>query len=209
MPQQNQLELSTDVVLFNIRDERLEVLLLAQAGNGWRLPGGEVAVEEDLDAAARRYLTEQTGFCGGYLEQLYTFGYPPENRPHRIVAVAYYALVPVEPPPILTENAALRWYSVKELPALVLNHQQIIDLAHQRLVSKLSYSTIALLFMPSRFTLTALQSVYETILGEPLDKRNFRKRVLAMDCIENTGEMRREGKSPSGPAVSGEKSRQA
>jgi 8-oxo-dGTP diphosphatase len=193
MSQQFQLELATDVVLFNIRDERLEVLLLAQADNGWRLPGGEVAVEEDLDAAARRHLMEQTGFGGGYLEQLYTFGHPPENWQHRVVAVAYYALVPVEPPPILTEHAGLRWYPVQDLPPLILNHQQIIALAHQRLASKLSYSTIALQFMPSRFTLSTLQSVYETILGEPLDKRNFRKRVAAMDCIENTGELTREG----------------
>ena len=80
-----------------------------------------------------------------------------------------------------------------DLPALAFDHDRIVHMAHQRLAAKLDYSTIALQFMPEQFTLGDLQDVYETILREPQDKRNFRKRILALDQIEATGEQRRNG----------------
>lgn len=185
----------TDVVLFSIHDDRLEVLLVGQDGERWRLPGGIANIIEDLDASALRHLEEQTGVRGVYLEQLYTFGCPDRNPGQRIVSVAYYALVPSQQLQLraLGPDDGLLWFSVGGLPPLILDHGEIIAMAHQRLAAKLAYSTIALQFMPEAFTLSALQSVYETILGETLDKRNFRKRILAMDCIEATGELLREG----------------
>lgn len=150
---------------------------------------------EDLDGAALRHLREQTGVDDVYLEQLYTFGDPRRVDCQRVVSVAYYALVPAERLPLdeLRKNPQVDWCPVSDLPPLTLDHAQIVTLAHQRLASKLAYSTIALQFMPASFTLSALQTVYETILGEVLDKRNFRKRILAMNCIETTGGMAREG----------------
>lgn len=189
------LALSTDVVLFSIHTERLEVLLIEQGDGHWRLPGGAVGAAEDLDGAARRHLREQTAVADVYLEQLYTFGDPGRVACQRVVSVAYYALVPAERPPLQAPggNPPVDWRPVNALPPLILDHACIVALAHQRLASKLAYSTIALQFMPTSFTLSALQTVYETILGEPLDKRNFRKRILAMSCIEATGAMTREG----------------
>lgn len=192
------LILTADVAPFAIRAERLEVLLMRQT-DGWSLPGGPIAGDETLDEAARRHLAEQTGLQEVYLEQLYTFTQPGCDLGSRIATVAYYALVPnsipVEPWPAI---APFCWAPTHDLPALILNHAEIIALAHRRLASKLAYSTIALQLMPNRFTLTELQAVHETILGEPLDKRNFRKRILALDCIEATGEMaRRRGYRPA------------
>ncbi len=188
------LILTTDVVPLAIRAEGLEVLL-AQRSAGWSLPGGPIETDEDLDAAARRHLVKQTGLCDVYLEQLYTFGQPDRSSGQRAVAVAYYALVPIGLSPVdaTPTTAQIGWAAVDALPVLVLDHAEIVALAHRRLASKLAYSTIALQLMPEHFTLSELQAVHETILGEPLDKRNFRKRVLALDCIEATEETARRG----------------
>jgi 8-oxo-dGTP diphosphatase len=194
MPPSTLLALTTDVAPFTIRAERLEVLL-ARHSAGWKLPGGQIEADEDLDAAARRHLMEQTGLSGVYLEQLYTFGQPNRDPGQRAVAVAYYALVPTGRLPVDAPLAMdhARWAAVDALPALALDHAEIVALAHRRLAAKLAYSTIGLQLMPERFTLSELQAVHETILGEPLDKRNFRKRILALDCIEATGDMARRG----------------
>lgn len=188
-----EVTVSTDVVLFSIRNQRLEVLLIHKTPDRWWLPGGCMKADEDLDASALDHLAEQTGCRGVYLEQLYTFGRPDRSPGRRVVSVAYYALVPWEHLPPLAEDRGLAWFPVPGLPAMALDHGEMVDLAHRRLKAKLEYSTIALQFMPERFTLGELQSVYETILGEPLDKRNFRKRVLTLDCIEDTREVSRIG----------------
>ena len=190
----NALAISTDVVLFSIRHDRLEVLLVALDNGGWRLPGGGMAADEDPDSSALHHLEQQTGVKGVYLEQLYTFGRPERHPTQRLVSVAYYALAPDEQLRLCERRAVgLDWFAITQLPSLVLDHATIIALAHKRLAAKLAYTTIALQFMPERFTLSTLQSVYETILGAALDKRNFRKRVMAMGCLETTGELDRNG----------------
>jgi 8-oxo-dGTP diphosphatase len=189
------LAISTDVVLFSIRHERLAVLLLEQPQGYWALPGGRVAPDEDLDTSALRCLQEHTGVSGVYLEQLYTFGRPNRDPRQRVVSVAYYALVPSQKLNLYASNQekTCDWFAIDSRPPLVLDHDEIVTVAHRRLAAKLAYSTIALQFMPERFTLSDLQEVYETISGEALDKRNFRKRILAMECIELTGELSRQG----------------
>ena len=190
---------STDVVIFTIQDEQLKVLLIRRLSepfkDGWALPGGFVEIDEDLEQAALRELQEETGITGVYLEQLYTFGQPDRDPRERVITISYYSLVPIDR---LTVGAAsdareLGWFDIAELPELAFDHQQIISKAEQRLTAKLDYSTIALQFMPSKFTFSELQKVYEIIHGGPLDKRNFRKRVLAYDCMKDTGEVRRNG----------------
>jgi 8-oxo-dGTP diphosphatase len=190
---------TVDIVIFTIRDARLKLLLIRRAGEPyrgkWALPGGFIHLDEALDASARRELEEETGVSGVYLEQLYTFGAPQRDPRERVITVAYYALIPSDKLQLraATDADAVGWFGMDELPQLAFDHTDIIAMAHERLVAKLDYSTIAFQFMGGDFTLSELQSVYEIILREELDKRNFRKWALALEQIEETGRERRDG----------------
>lgn len=191
---------TTDVVVFTILDGRLNILLVKRANpphqGCWALPGGFLDIDEDLDACAARELEEETGISSLYLEQLYTFGATHRDPRERVISVTYYALVPqnaLATPRAASDAAEVGWHPFDQLPPLAFDHDQIIAMAHRRLVAKLDYSTIAFQFMPETFSLSELQSVHETLLNQPLDKRNFRKRILALDRIEETGRLRRNG----------------
>ena len=190
---------TTDIVIFTIRDDRLKLLLIRRGAEPfkgrWALPGGFVGIGEDLESGARRELEEETGVAGVWLEQLYTFGRPDRDPRERVITVAYYALIPSDKMAIraATDAEAVGWFAMNELPELAFDHAEIVSMAQERLRAKLDYSTIAFQFMPAHFTLSELQRVYEIILGEAIDKRNFRKWVLALEQIEETGEQRREG----------------
>jgi 8-oxo-dGTP diphosphatase len=159
-----------------------------------------VGIDEDLEHSAKRELAEETGVKGVYLEQLYTFGAPKRDPRERVITVAYFTLIPSDKLELkaATDAEAVDWFALEQLPKLAFDHQDILDMAHQRLVAKLDYSTIAFQFMPKEFTLSELQTVYEIILQQEVDKRNFRKWVLALENIEETGNERREG--PHRPA---------
>lgn len=193
------LAVSVDLAIFTIRDQQLRLRLIRRSGEPyrgrWALPGGFVHLDESLDAAARRKLGEETGVGGAYLEQLYTFGQPERDPRGRVIAVAYYALIPTDRLRWCTaaDAEAIGWFALDELPELAFDHADIIALAHQRLSAKVDYSTIAFQLMPEKFTLAELQAVYEIILRAQIDKRNFRKRILALDQLEKTGEVRRVG----------------
>jgi 8-oxo-dGTP diphosphatase len=190
---------TTDVVIFTIRDNRLSLLLVRRPRDPfqgmWALPGGFVAPGEDLEQSATQALSDRAGVTGVYLEQLYTFGKPARDPRGRVVSVAYYALVPSERLPNGKQgpDAAVGCFPVDGLPELAFDHADIANLAHQRLAAKLAYSTIAFQFLPEQFTLRDLQSVYEIIMHQRLDKRNFRKQILAMNQIEETGDVCRKG----------------
>ena len=190
---------TTDVVLFTIRDETLQLLLIRRGRppfqDCWALPGGFLDIDEDLDRCAARELAEETGVSARYLEQLYTFGAVGRDPRERVISVAYFALVPSEQLTLAAGDDATdaRWFAVSELPTLAFDHAEIIRFAQQRLVAKLDYSTIAFQFLPETFTLGELQRVYEILVDVEIDKRNFRKWALALQQIEETGELRRRG----------------
>ena len=195
---------TTDIVIFTIRQDELMVLLIKRANEPfkgeWALPGGFVQIDEDLETGARRELLEETGVKDVYLEQLYTYGAVDRDPRERVITVAYYALVPSDKMEIRAASDAegVGWFSVDKLPELAFDHARILGMAHERLVAKLDYSTIAFQFMPDEFTLSTLQRVYELILREEVDKRNFRKKILSLKQIEETGKEQREG--PHRPA---------
>lgn len=190
---------TTDVVVFTIRDEHLHVLLVKRRNppfaETWALPGGFIDIVEDLEACALRELKEETGVTGVFLEQLYTFGAPGRDPRERVITVAYYSLVPSETISIRADSDAsdAAWHPCNKLPALAFDHDRIIATALQRLRAKLDYSTIAFQFLPEKFTLSELQQVYETILGESLDKRNFRRRMMNYGLLAETEEKVRNG----------------
>lgn len=190
---------TTDIVIFTIRDNCLKLLLIKRGGEPyqgrWALPGGFVGIDEDLEASARRELEEETGVTGVFLEQLYTFGQPDRDPRERVITVAYYALIPSDQIRLqaASDAEAVGWFAFEELPPLAFDHDAIVTMAHQRLVAKLEYSTIAFQFLPREFTLSELQAVYEIIQREPVDKRNFRKQVLALGKLTETKKMKREG----------------
>ena len=191
--------LTTNVVVFSLRDEQLKLLLVRRRNapfqGYWSLPGGVVGEDEDIEANANAKLEEGTGVSGLYLEQLCTFGAPDRDPRERVISIAYYALVPSKRLRLRTDehSEGVGWFALDELPELAFDHGRMVETAHQRLASKLEYSTIAFQFMPERFTLSELQNVYQIILNCDLDKRNFRKRMLAMDQIRQTPEVRKNG----------------
>jgi 8-oxo-dGTP diphosphatase len=190
---------TTDVVVFTIRERRLQLLLVRRAAEPfagqWALPGGFLDIGEGLDRGAARELEEETGVADVYLEQLYTFGRPDRDPRERVISVAYFALVPSERLDVkaASDAADAAWFPISGLPPLAFDHDEIIRAAHRRLVAKLDYSTIAFQFLPEAFTLSELQEVYEILVDAELDKRNFRKWALALEQIEETGALRRRG----------------
>jgi len=191
--------LTTNIVVFTLRDEQLKLLLIRRRNapfeGCWSLPGGVVGTDEDVEANAMRKLEDSTGLSGIYLEQLYTFSAPERDPRERVISVAYYALVASKRLQLRTDedSEGVGWFSLNELPELAFDHAQMVDTAHQRLAAKLDYSTIAFQFMPELFTLSDLQNVFQIILNRDLDKRNFRKRMRAMEQIRQTSQVQKTG----------------
>ncbi len=191
--------IGTNVVIFTLRDKRLYLLLVNSANNAvrpeWALPGGPLRLGEDIEQSARQQLAQETGVTGVYLEQLYTFSGGQHRAEKWGITVAHYALFPLDELSVRQTNNgdAIGWFPLDQLPHLQGNDRQIVTTAHARLAAKLEYSTIAPQFLPAQFTLRELQEVYETILDQTLDKRNFRKSVLANDFIEETGKKHMHG----------------
>ena len=190
---------TVDIVVFSLRDDRLQLLLIQRAiepfRGRWALPGGFIRMDEDLEQSARRELQEETGIHDIFLEQLYTFGTPDRDPRERVISVAWYALISSSQLALnpTTDASDARWFAMDELPDLAFDHNRIVQMAHRRLVDKSDYSTLAFQFLPKEFTLQELQQVYETLQMKSLDRRNFRKWILSLDLIEETGKMRRAG----------------
>jgi 8-oxo-dGTP diphosphatase len=190
--------LTVDCVVFGLDDQDLKVLLIQRdlepfAGK-WALPGGFVHEEETLEEAARRELAEETGLTRVFLEQLYTFGDPGRDPRERVVTVAYYALVNIRDHKVQASTDARNaaWFAVTDLPSLAFDHDYILETARQRLRGKLSYQPIGFELLPQKFTLSQLQRLYETILEKPLDKRNFRRKILGTSLLHETDEIEQD-----------------
>ncbi len=193
-------KVTVDVVMFTIRDQQLQVLLVRRGippfAGQWAIPGGFVLPGEDLAAAAARELDEETGVRDVYLEQLYTFGDPGRDPRGRVVTVAYFALIRSDQAIAAGSDAAeARWWPAAAPPPLAFDHDRILAYAIERLRNKLEYTTVGFQLLPERFTLGELQAVYEAVLGRPLDKRNFRRKLELLDILVRLAEHRTAGRA--------------
>jgi 8-oxo-dGTP diphosphatase len=188
-----QLAVTVDLVIFTVNDDLLKVMLVKRAdepfADSWSLPGGFLKANESLEGAALRVLKEKAGVENVYVEQLYTFGNPDRDPRARVITVTYFALIPwkelVQPPSDKVTD--LMWASVSRLPKLAFDHKEIVEYAVKRLRAKAGYSNIVYGLMPRQFRLSELQRMYEIIMNDKLDKRNFRKRMLATGLLHETG----------------------
>jgi 8-oxo-dGTP diphosphatase len=189
------IKLAVDAVVFGYTSkEGLSVLLIkrniAPFEKSWALPGGLVRDSESLEEAVERELKEETGLSINYLEQLYTFGQPQRDPRNRVVSVAYYGLVKPDAFEIKanTDASDAAWFNVEKLPSLAFDHQQILQLAIKRLQGKIIYEPIGFELLDRRFPFSELEKLYQTVLGRPLDRRNFKKKILKFGFLEETAE---------------------
>ncbi len=191
--------LAADVVALRFADGVLEVLLIPVTNEYFAgregLPGGLIAPRETAEQAAVRHLSGKGGLTGAYLEQLYTFSDVDRDPRGRVVSVAYLALCAPEEVRGREEKVQARWCSVGRVPKLAYDHDHILKTALERLRARIGYTTIARHLLPKEFTLTDLQDAYEGVLGQTLDKRNFRKKILALGLVAETGHSRTQGAS--------------
>lgn len=191
--------LAVDCVVFGFDEGELKILLirrgLAPFRGKWALPGGFVRVDETVDEAARRELSEETGLANVFLEQLYTFGAVDRDPRERVVSVAYYALVQLAGHPATGASDAsdAAWFPVAQAPVLAFDHAAILRTALERLRGKVRYEPIGFELLPAKFTLSQLQHLYEAVLQAALDKRNFRKKILSMGLLVPMKEQARTG----------------
>lgn len=185
--------LEVRVIAFSLREERLHVLLVSAGdapGQLWEIPGGRILKDQSLEEAASQQLNGLTGLRETYLEQLYTYGEADRGGKDRVISVVYFALLPAGTAASPAVKDAIRWFPVDALPLLIEDHREVLAYALRRLRYKLEYTAVGFQLLPEAFTLSDLQQTYEMILGEQLDKRNFRRRILEAQIIEPTGTLR-------------------
>lgn len=214
--------ISIDLVIFGFHDNQLKLLLLKLENlDEWALPGGFIFKEEHIEAAALRILQERTGLEEIYLQQFYIFGDP--NRcdnnisknifektnakvpPHhwllqRFLTIGYYALVDFEAVNATKDIFSERceWHDFSSLPQLAMDHNQIVQQALRTLRVHLRYEPVGYNLLPDKFTMPELQRMYETILGQKLDRRNFQRKMLSYGILRRL-KQRRQGVAHKAP----------
>jgi 8-oxo-dGTP diphosphatase len=204
---------AVDVALLSAFDGALYTLVARRSDHPFKgrfaLPGGFVALKETLERSAERVLARETGLRGVFLEQLYTFGAPSRDPRTRVLSVAYFALVhrarlaPLESSRTQLARLAVPWEGETGGPvelvgaddkqlSLAFDHAEILGMAVKRLRGRLDYTPIGFQLLPEAFTLLALQRVHEIVLGRPLNKDSFRRRMLASGLLEATGEIEKD-----------------
>lgn len=184
---------AVDIVIFSLVDKKLHVLvqnvnLPPHYINMPGFPGGIVTAEETADDAVERHLKDKVGLKNTPTEQLYTFSAVKRDKRNRVISIAHLGFLRPDAMAAYKHKTA-KFVPVTKLGKLAYDHDEIYQIALGRLCGKLSYTTIAQYLLSNHFTLTELQDVYEVVLGKELDKRNFRKKILALDIVKETGKL--------------------
>lgn len=186
--EKQQIKLAVDCIIFGFNNNRVELLLIHRGfepeKGKWSLIGGFVGNEEDLDDAANRVLFDLSGLENIYMEQVKTFGKANRDSSGRVVSTTYSAMI------LKSEYNEKRigkydakWFPIEDLPDLIFDHREMVDSAIRRLRRRVRNYPIAFNLLPTKFTLPQLQMLYEGILSETLDKRNFRRKVSQMNYL--------------------------
>jgi ADP-ribose pyrophosphatase YjhB (NUDIX family) len=182
---------AVDCIIFGFENGKLKVLIgrrKMDPGRGeWSLYGGFVGPDESIDDSAANTLNELTGLKKLYMRQVGAFGAVDRDPGERVISIAYYALINVNDyDENLRKTHEVEWVDINELPQLFSDHNQMVEKALRMMRQKIKTEPIGFRLLPPLFTLTQLQKLYEAVLGEEIDKRNFRKRIKDMDFIEKT-----------------------
>ena len=193
------IKLTVDSVVFGYKEGEISVLLIKRKyepfKGKWAIPGGFVKNEESLEQAAERELHEETGVKINFLEQLYTFGKPSRDPRSRIVSVAYFGLLRPDGLKIFASTDAkdVKWFNIKEMPKLSFDHKEILGLAIKRLQAKITYEPIGFELLNKKFPFSDLEKLYTTLLGREIDRRNFRKKFLKLNILDELDELNLKG----------------
>ena len=183
--------LSVDCIIFGFEENKLKILIgkrQMDPGRGeWSLYGGFVRSDEGVDEAAYRTLYELTGLRNIYMRQVGAFGSVDRDPGERVVSVAYYALINVNDyDDNLRREHGVEWIDIEDMPHLYSDHKEMVQKARKLMKDTIKKEPVSFRLLPSLFTLTQLQCLYEAVIGDEVDKRNFRKRIKEMDFIEKT-----------------------
>lgn len=191
-----QIAISVDCVIFGFDNNELKVLLiksdLEEFEDQWSLLGDLVRPDEDLDNASYRVLKDRTGLDDVYLEQVFTFGNVNRHPAGRVITSAYYSLVNIKDHQLKIAHNELHWHPVKDITTLAFDHKEILDTCLKRLQSKIEEHPIVFNLLPEKFSLRELQTLYESILGVKMDRRNFRKKFFLMDWLVDMNELEQD-----------------
>lgn len=207
---------SLDCVIFGFHNSQLKVLLLKMKyTHEWALPGGFVKLNETVEEAAARVLHERTGLADIFLKQFRVFSDPNRSKMNpavndliqsgdrpdlewfskRFISVGFYALVDytkVTPMPDSFSEEAV-WKNLDDIETMMLDHNLIVQKALKTLRLQISYQPIGYNLLPEKFTMPELQSLYETILGKSLDRRNFQRKMLSFEIFNKLPETKKGG----------------
>jgi 8-oxo-dGTP diphosphatase len=188
------IKLTVDAVVFGYEEGNISVLLIKRKYEPfighWAIPGGFIEDEESLEHAVERELHEETGIKINYLEQLYTFGKPDRDPRGRVVSIAYFGLVRPNAFNILasTDAEQAQWFNINELPKLSFDHKEILKTAITRLQGKITYEPIGFELLDKKFPFSDLEKLYTTLLGRAIDRRNFRKKIIGLNVLDELDE---------------------
>ena len=185
--QNNRIALSADCAIFGFAENKLKVLLIRcdikKFKGQWSLLG------DLIHSAAYRILKQRTGLDDIFLEQVHTFGKVKRHPAGRVITVSYYSLINIENHKLKIYDNELHWHDVDSITDLAFDHQEIFTSCYQRLQKRILEQPLAFNLLPQKFSLRALQNLYEAILGVKMDRRNFRKKFFTMDLLTDLNEM--------------------
>ncbi|HEV8508671.1 MAG TPA: NUDIX domain-containing protein [Chitinophagaceae bacterium] len=197
------IKVAVDAIVFGYsKTDGVSVLLIQRKyppfKDLWALPGGFVFEKESLEEAVKRELQEETGIRVSYLEQLYTFGKPGRDPRQRVISIAYFALVKSSMYQELkasTDAEDVKWFTIKKIPPLGFDHKEILQTAIERIRAKIRYQPIGFELLDKKFPFSDLERLYSTLLDRDIDRRNFAKKMLALQILDETDEVAKtEGK---------------